>query len=65
MAEDFLKNQEADGELNAGELLDKMMVPLRDQRGAEAESFLISSKPYIRKNNVTSDKALNFCWELQ
>ena len=24
----------------------------------------MSSKPYVRKNNVTSDKSLNFCWEI-
>ena len=28
------------------------------------EKFLISSKPYIRKNNVTIDKGLNQCWEI-
>ena len=28
------------------------------------ERFLISSKAYSRKSNVTSDKALNLCWEL-
>jgi hypothetical protein len=27
------------------------------------ERFLMSSKPYVRKNNVVSDKSLNFCWE--
>ena len=25
--------------------------------------MLMSSKPYIRKNNFFADKALNFCWE--
>lgn len=24
----------------------------------------MASKPYIRKNNLFSDKALNFCWEI-
>jgi hypothetical protein len=28
------------------------------------EKFLVSSKPYIRKNNVTIDKSLNQCWEI-
>jgi hypothetical protein len=28
------------------------------------EKFLISSKPYTRKNNVTIDKGLNQCWEI-
>ena len=26
--------------------------------------MLMNSKPYIRKNNLFSDKALNFCWEI-
>ena len=24
---------------------------------------MISSKPYIRKNNIIADKAVNMCWE--
>ena len=28
------------------------------------EKYLVSSKPYIRKNNVTIDKGLNQCWEI-
>ena len=27
------------------------------------DRFLFQSKPYCRKNNVTSDKSHNFCWE--
>ena len=32
---------------------------------ASTERFLISSKPYCRKWNLTSDKSQNFCWETQ
>ena len=46
IADDFLKNQEAD-----------------NPNAKNIERFLMSSKPYVRKNNVTSDKSLNFCWE--
>ena len=49
IAEDFLKNQEND---NPG-----------GSTGSN-ERFLMSSKPYVRKNNVVSDKALNFRWEI-
>jgi hypothetical protein len=27
--------------------------------------MIISSKPYQRKKNLVSDKALNSCWEIQ
>lgn len=26
--------------------------------------MLISSKPYLRKNNLVADKSHNYCWEI-
>jgi hypothetical protein len=48
IADDFLKNEENDD---------------KSSKQKSNERFLMSSKPYVRKNNVTSDKSLNFCWE--
>lgn len=50
IADDFLKNCEpADGANPLG--------------GAAPSRFLKCSKPYVRKNNVTSDLSLIVCWE--
>lgn len=50
IADDFLKNCEpADGAIALG--------------GAPPTRFLKASKPYVRKNNITSDLSLNVCWE--
>lgn len=64
VAEDFLKNQEGEGDQDRGGKKDKKSASSKDHRSSDADRFLISSKPYARKNNVTSDKALNFCWEI-
>ena len=33
------------------------------EAGFEYSRFMISSRPYIKKNNMQSDKALTQCWE--
>ena len=49
IADDFLKNLETDTQ----------------NKDNKYERFLISSKPYCRKWNLTSDISQNFCWETQ
>lgn len=40
---------------------DKKLVEAQDDN---EKYFLLSSKPYCRKNNVTSDKSMVSCWEM-
>ena len=67
VADDFLKNQDIDDENgigDQGEGGEKKGNNQISKRSQDTLRFLISSKPYVRKTNNTSDRALNFCWEI-
>lgn len=49
VADDFLKNNEFKG---------------RNPFFNHKDRMLISSKPYLRKNNLVADKSHNYCWEI-
>ena len=53
VADDFLKNA-------AAGVADEEAV---GSDPTAAVRLMVSSKPYIRKNNIISDKAVNQCWE--
>lgn len=54
ICDDFLKNLQLQDEAN--KKTDRV-IENPDCR------FLISSKPYMRKNNVVNDKSVTYCWE--
>lgn len=49
IADDFLKNQD--------------IANPNDPPSLNSERFLMFSKPYVRKSNLTNDRALIVCWE--
>ena len=55
VADDFLKNQSSAAKAEGGE--QKEPVLNKDARK------LRGSRPYVRKANLVTDKALNYCWE--
>jgi len=62
IAQDFLKNE--DTTLLEDEAKQKSKLMSNAFRSQDEQRFLVSSKPYVRKNNCTSDKSLCFCWEI-
>ena len=48
-ADDFLRNQD--------------IANPNDPPSFESERFLIHSKPYVRKSNLTNDRSVIVCWE--
>ena len=51
IADDFLKNQD--------------IANPDDPPTLKSERFLVVSKPYVRKSNLTNDRSLISCWESQ
>lgn len=57
IADDFLKNQDLDEEENEEDNNKKNKK--NKMKSVDAPRFLISSKPYVRRNNFTADRSLN------
>lgn len=49
VADDFLKNQD--------------IANPTDPPSLNSERFLVQSKPYVRKENLTNDRSQIVCWE--
>ena len=60
-AHDFLKNEDTTIAESQPKGKGNNAILIRSQ---DEQRFLVSSKPYVRKNNCTADRSLCFCWEI-